>query len=254
MAAGLFRKLMPKEAARFSFLLSVSAIAGAVVFKAKEVASGLGGANAGPYSWTSRFRLYSAGHRSPCSCALCAEDASGCSGCTALWWACWSSYFQVGTSGSGAHPTRVGIIDRLQIGSSIHSACAGGIGGAGRIPASRDRSRARPVGVSHPVLGPVVSSGRNLARLLRASGFTPTSRAGVSLPPQPPEDVKKREDHHSEHRSLQLVAWGISPGGFRAPLRSLQDRSPRVWRVPPPVSPPFPGHHPDGSDLRHPST
>jgi undecaprenyl-diphosphatase len=49
MAAGLFRKLKPEEAARFSFLLSVPAIIGAVVFKAKEVAGGLAGANAGLY-------------------------------------------------------------------------------------------------------------------------------------------------------------------------------------------------------------
>jgi hypothetical protein len=81
----------------------------------------------------------------------------------------------------------------------------------------------------------------------RASGFTPTSGAGVSLPPQPPEDVKKREDHHSEHRSLQLAAWGIPPGSFGTPPRSLQDWFPPVRRVPSPVSPPFPGHHPDGA-------
>jgi undecaprenyl-diphosphatase len=49
MAAGLFRKLKPEEAARFSFLLSVPAILGAVVFKAKEVAGGLAGADAGLY-------------------------------------------------------------------------------------------------------------------------------------------------------------------------------------------------------------
>lgn len=49
MAAGLFRKLKPEDAARFSFLLSIPAILGAVVFKAKEVASGLAGADAGLY-------------------------------------------------------------------------------------------------------------------------------------------------------------------------------------------------------------
>ncbi len=49
MAAGLFRKLKPEEAARFSFLLSIPAIVGAVVFKAKEVAGGLAGADAGLY-------------------------------------------------------------------------------------------------------------------------------------------------------------------------------------------------------------
>jgi undecaprenyl-diphosphatase len=49
MAAGLFRRLKPEEAARFSFLLSIPAIVGAVVFKAKEVAGGLAGANARLY-------------------------------------------------------------------------------------------------------------------------------------------------------------------------------------------------------------
>jgi undecaprenyl-diphosphatase len=49
MAAGLFRKLKPEEAARFSFLLSIPAIAGAAAFKLKDLASGLAGANAGVY-------------------------------------------------------------------------------------------------------------------------------------------------------------------------------------------------------------
>ena len=50
MAAGLFRKLKPEEAARFSFLLSIPAIVGAVVFKIKELAGGLMGADAGLYA------------------------------------------------------------------------------------------------------------------------------------------------------------------------------------------------------------
>lgn len=50
IAAGFFRGVRPEEAARFSFLLSIPAILGAVVFKAKALASGWSGGSAGLYA------------------------------------------------------------------------------------------------------------------------------------------------------------------------------------------------------------
>jgi len=63
---GLFRRLKPEEAARFSFLLSIPAIVGAVVFKAKEVRAA-GGSESSCISWASWFFRPWLGVRSPCS-------------------------------------------------------------------------------------------------------------------------------------------------------------------------------------------
>lgn len=49
ITAGLLRGLRPREAARFSFLLSIPAILGAAVFKAKELSEGLSGSDGGIY-------------------------------------------------------------------------------------------------------------------------------------------------------------------------------------------------------------
>lgn len=49
IAAGFFRGVRPAEAARFSFLLSIPAIVGAVVFKVKDLAAGWSGTSAGLY-------------------------------------------------------------------------------------------------------------------------------------------------------------------------------------------------------------
>lgn len=49
IATGLFRGIRPEEAARFSFLLSIPAIFGAVLFKAKDIADRAEGGAAGLY-------------------------------------------------------------------------------------------------------------------------------------------------------------------------------------------------------------